>query len=351
MATVGSSPALPGITRIMNLDDIYGPIQEELRGAEELFKKVLASDNEFVRQMVEHLGQSSGKRMRAALVLLTAKACGLGKKARAGAEREVKEQSLAVAEAVELIHIATLVHDDIIDNSPIRRGRKTLNFLWGNEVTVLMGDFVFAKVFQLLAQSVDRPLIRAISRATDRLCEGEIQEVRSRFLVTQGEGDYFDTIEKKTASLMAVSCEAAGMLAGSAPEQVEALRLFGLKFGTAFQIADDLLDLTADPEKLGKPQGHDIREGKITLPLLHALATADPKRRAQMQELLLLDPIDDRRLGEVVGFIRDQDGVEYARRRALKLIEEAKGLLAALPESPAKRSLLALADYVTSRDH
>src|SRR5688572_27833895 len=305
----------------INIKAIYAPIAGDLQRTEKLFEEVLATDNTFVFDMVKHLGKNLGKRVRSALTMLSYRAC-LG-----GQVDETKDgyrQALITAEGVELIHNATLVHDDVIDDSPIRRGQRTLNYQWGNEITVLMGDFIFARVFGLLARHVEPRVIETISVATDRLCEGEIQEVRSRFLVTQNEADYFDTIEKKTAALMAVACESAAMTAGASDELTKALYRFGLKLGIAFQLQDDLLDLTAPPEKLGKPNGHDLREGKLTLPILRALNVCGKLERSRMQEVLLKNELTDGDLSLVFAFIRENKGLDYAREKSEALIAEAK---------------------------
>ncbi len=168
----------------MDLGQVYVPVQQDLDRTDRLFEEALSTDNEFVLDMVRYLGETQGKKIRAALCLLSYRACMAGS-VQAGTESY--RQSLVTAEAVELIHNATLVHDDVIDDSDTRRGRKTLNYRWGNEITVLMGDYIFARVFGLLARHVSPSVIQIISVATDRLCEGEIQEVRSRFLVTQNQ--------------------------------------------------------------------------------------------------------------------------------------------------------------------
>jgi octaprenyl-diphosphate synthase len=214
-----------------------------------------------------------------------------------------------------------------------------------------MGDYLLARAVTLMAKDIDGPVIKAMAAATGKICEGEIKEVRSRFLVTQTEGDYFEIIEKKTAVLMAASCEAAGLVAGAPEEKVEALRRFGLKFGTAFQIVDDLLDLAADESKLGKPMGHDLREGKLTLPLLHALACAPEEERQKMRALLLKEPLEDTDLALVMKFIQRQSGQEYAKAKAHFFIEEAKAELAGFPESAALGALKSLAGYVLARDY
>ena len=331
----------------MSLGQIYAPIQQDLDRTDSLFVEVLSTDNEFVLDMVRYLGETQGKKVRAALCLLAFRAC-LSSKSQATVDQY--NQSLMTAEAVELIHNATLVHDDVIDSSDTRRGRKTLNYRWGNEITVLMGDFIFARVFGLLARHVAPTVIQVISVATDRLCEGEIQEVRARFLVTQNEAEYYDIIEKKTAALMAVACEAGAMLAGDDPEQRRRLREYGLKVGIAFQVADDLLDLTAPEAKLGKPNGHDIKEGKFTLPLLHSLKVCSREERSRVQEVLLKQELAPHDVEFVMAFIRQHGGIQYAQQMAEKMVAEAKELLMGLPDSASRASLLGMADYIIQRD-
>ena len=333
---------------ILDSETLYAPVALDLQRTEKLFEEVLSTDNSFVFDMVKYLGQTQGKRVRSALTMLSYRAC-LGSSVDEASDNY--RQALMTAESVELIHNATLVHDDVIDDSPIRRGRKTLNYQWGNEITVLMGDFIFARVFGLLARHVAPKIIQTISVATDRLCEGEIQEVRNRFLVTQNETDYFDTIEKKTATLMAVACESAAMIAQADDMKQQALRRYGLKVGIVFQLVDDLLDLTAAPEKLGKPNGHDMREGKLTLPVLRALSVCGKLERSRIQEILLKNEISDQDMSLVFAFVREHGGLDYVRQRCEKLVEEAKMELAVLEDSPAKQSLLGLADYMIQREY
>jgi octaprenyl-diphosphate synthase len=340
------NPASPN-PRPLDLTQIYAPVQHGLDRTDGLFEEVLSTDNEFVLDMVRYLGETQGKKVRAALCLLSYRAC-LADAVQL--ESESYRQSLVTAEAVELIHNATLVHDDVIDDSDTRRGRKTLNYRWGNEITVLMGDFIFARVFGLLARHVSPKVIQIISVATDRLCEGEIQEVRARFLVTQNQAEYYDIISKKTAALMAVACEAGGLLAGADETVQTALREYGAKVGIAFQVADDLLDLTAPEAKLGKPNGHDIKEGKFTLPLLHALKICSREQRNEVQEVLLKHELAPHDVNFVMDFIRRHGGIVHAQKRAEELVAEAKGRLDVLPDSTAKTSLLGLADYIIERD-
>ncbi len=331
-----------------SLSELYAPIQADLNRTDHLFEEVLATDNQFVLDMVKYLAESQGKKVRTALTLLAFRACASDEKV---ASTVTYNQSLVTAEAVELIHNATLVHDDVIDTSDTRRGKKTLNYRWGNEITVLMGDFIFARVFGLLARHVDPKVIQIISVATDRLCEGEIQEVRARFLVTQNEAEYFDIIAKKTAALMAVACEAGALLAGRDDATQTALRDYGMKVGIAFQLADDLLDLTAPEAKLGKPNGHDIKEGKFTLPLLHSLKVCSREDRNGVQEILLKGDLAPHDVSYVMDFIKTHGGLEYTEAKAASLVQEAKDCLVSLSDSPSKTSLLGLADYIIQRDY
>lgn len=331
----------------LDLVQVYAPVQNDLDRTDRLFEEVLSTDNEFVLDMVRYLGETQGKKVRAALCLLSYRACLVGA---VQLESESYRQSLVTAEAVELIHNATLVHDDVIDNSDTRRGRKTLNYRWGNEITVLMGDFIFARVFGLLARHVSPKVIQIISVATDRLCEGEIQEVRARFLVTQNQAEYYDIINKKTAALMAVACEAGALLAGAGDAVQTALRDYGNSVGVAFQVADDLLDLTAPEARLGKPNGHDIKEGKFTLPLLHALKICSREQRSEVQEVLLKQELAPHDVNFVMDFIRRHGGIAHAQKKAEDLVEQAKLSLKSLPESTAKASLMGLADYIVERD-
>jgi len=333
--------------RPLDLAHIYAPVQQDLDRTDSLFEEVLATDNEFVLDMVRYLGETQGKKVRAAMCLLAYRAC-LADAVQV--DSESYRQSLVTAEAVELIHNATLVHDDVIDDSDTRRGRKTLNYRWGNEITVLMGDFIFARVFGLLARHVSAKVIQIISVATDRLCEGEIQEVRARFLVTQNQAEYYDIISKKTAALMAVACEAGALLAGADEAVQTALRDYGADVGVAFQVADDLLDLTAPEAKLGKPNGHDIKEGKFTLPLLHSLKICSREQRNEVQEVLLKNELAPHDVDFVMDFIRRHGGIAHAQKKAEALVAKAKLSLAVLPDSASKTCLLGLADYIIERD-
>jgi geranylgeranyl pyrophosphate synthase len=329
----------------VTLDAIYAPVQNSMDEVEQRLEVSLSSDTPAVAEMVAHIQKGMGKRVRSALVLLCARAC----QQERPQEDASWEKALTLAEAVEMIHHATLIHDDIVDNSPLRRGHKTLNFSYGNELSVLMGDFLFARVFHRLALKVDGPIIQRIAEATHQLCEGEIQEVRSRYLVTLSEAQYDQIIERKTASLMAVSCEVAGMAMKADASVLRALAAYGKKVGMAFQIADDILDLEGSEASLGKPKGHDLLEGKITLPAIYALARASRSERASIQEILLEDPIQPAQLERVVQFIKAQGGLDLARARATRLVAEARGALAALPLSVSRKALEDLAGFFIER--
>jgi len=250
----------------VTLTELTSPVQKNLDKVEQAISRSLHTDNLFVQQMVDYLAHSTGKRIRPALALLSAKYCG-----------RVAEEAVPLGAALEMIHVATLIHDDIIDNSAVRRKQKTLNFKWGNEVSVLMGDYVFASSFYLMAKHLPKGVISALSDTTNIICRGEISETFNRFNVRLTEEQYSQVVREKTASLFAASCQTGAMLAGADAKTVESLHRFGLGIGMAFQVIDDTLDFTGKQSKVGKPVMSDLMEGKLTLPVIHCLKVCSPR--------------------------------------------------------------------------
>ena len=244
----------------MILTEITAPIQKDLNRVEQTIAQSLKTDNLFIQQMVDYLSHSTGKRIRPALAILSAKYCG-----------NLPDEAITLGAALEMIHVATLIHDDIIDNSAVRRKQKTLNFKWGNEVSVLMGDYVFASSFYLMAKSLPKPVLSTLADTTNTICRGEISETFHRFNAGLTEAQYFEVIKEKTASLFAASCQTGAMLAEGDEGDVENLYRFGMGIGMAFQVIDDTLDFTGKQAKVGKPVMSDLREGKLTLPVIHCL--------------------------------------------------------------------------------
>jgi octaprenyl-diphosphate synthase len=260
------------------------------------------------------------------------------------------EQAVLYASVIEFIHTATLVHDDIIDESELRRGREAVHTRWGNHVTVLFGDFLYLKSMSLALTQDRLEVIRLLCDVTLRIVEGEIYQLTKNGEVALSEDEHFDIVRRKTAYLFAGCARIGGMLGTTSREQQEALWDYGLNIGMAFQIVDDLLDFTGDEVVLGKPVGGDLREGKMTLPVIHLLASGSVRGDAIVRQVVQdrAVSIDDWR--ELRTLLVQARSIEYAQRRASEFVERAKKALCVFPASDAREALLYLPDYVVSRD-
>jgi octaprenyl-diphosphate synthase len=321
------------------LTELTAPIQKDLQRVEEVIASALRTDNLFIQQMVDYLSHSTGKRVRPALAILSAQYCG-----------KVPEETMTLGAALEMLHVATLIHDDIIDNSAVRRKQKTLNFKWGNEISVLMGDYVFASSFYLMAKALPKDVLSTLADTTNIICRGEISETFNRFNVDLTEEQYLRIIQEKTASLFAASCQTGAMLAGGAPRVVERLYGFGMALGTAFQVIDDTLDFTGKQSKVGKPVMSDLREGKLTLPVLHCLRSCTEKERGKLKAVILRKVKTASDLKTLTTLLRKYRSIEHSIRRARDLVAEAKTSLNSLNGSGDKSRLLQFADFLTDRD-
>ena len=314
----------------------YASIADELAEAERIFAAELASRSPFVAHLVDHCASFRGKRLRPALVLLTARACG-----------GIEPAHPVLAAVVEMIHTATLVHDDILDEAMVRRHAATVNAEWGNETAVLMGDYLFTHAFHLAASLDSTLACRWIGRATNLVCEGEMQQVHNRGNLDLDEAAYFEIIRGKTAELTAVSCRLGAHYAGAPEATVAAMDRYGRDLGVAFQIADDLLDLCGEERTTGKTLGTDLEKQKLTLPLIRLLATASPATAARVRALLA-DPGGDHRR-ELRPYLEAAGALDYARVRARGCIASALEALDILPDSPARATLRGLAQHVVQR--
>jgi octaprenyl-diphosphate synthase len=314
---------------------VYAPILAELEEAERVFAAELGSRFPFVQQLVDHCADFRGKRLRPALVLLTARACG-----------QVTPAHPVLAAVVEMIHTATLVHDDILDEAVIRRHAATINAEWGNESAVLLGDYLFTHAFHLAASLESTLACRWIGRATNLVCEGELQQVHNRGNLDLDEPAYFAIIQGKTAELTAVSCRLGAHYSGSAPAVVEAMEGYGRNLGIAFQIADDVLDLWGEERQTGKSLGTDLKKQKLTLPLIRLLATAPAQVAAQVRRLLA-EPEPDRQA--LRGYLDSSDALDYSWDLARQHAAQSLAALDGLAESPAKAVLRSLTHYVVRR--
>jgi len=322
------------------LSDVLAPAADDLAAVEALFHETCESAHPLVREMVHHSQRFSGKRLRPALVVLAGRASG-----------EWDEEIVPVAVVVEMIHTATLVHDDVLDEALLRRQVSSCNALFGNEGAVLLGDFLFARAFALSASLRNRLASRYLAEITSVVCQGEILQNRERGNLDLTEERYFEIIGKKTAVLYAASGEVGARYAGAPEESVRALHAFGQGIGLAFQIVDDVLDVDGDEEEAGKSLGTDFAKGKMTLPVLHALRAAAPADRDALRALLA-DPgaaADRGARGRARAILRRAGSVAFALGRAEGLVGEAREHLDRLPPSPSRDALSGLADYVLQR--
>lgn len=315
---------------------VHALIGGELCEIEHIFQTEIASRHPFVREVLEHMSGYRGKRLRPTLLLLSALACG-----------GIEQPHLVLAAVVEMIHTATLVHDDVLDEATTRRHVATINSRWTNETSVLLGDYLFTHAFHLASSFGDATACRAIGRATNIVCEGEMAQIADRGNLSLSEEQYFDIIEAKTAELCAISCSLGGHYAGATPAVCDALDGFGRSLGIAFQIADDLLDVAGSEQKTGKSLGTDLQKQKLTLPLIHLLATCAPRRGAEIRELLAHPDGETR--ATLLPILKNSGAWQYARSRADEFTVAARQHLAALPESPARQLLEDMADFVTVR--
>ena len=318
------------------LHTLYAPVTAELADVEALLKAELRSDHPFVDELVRYGCLLGGKRLRPALLLLTAKAIG----------KRLAREHITLAAVVEMIHTATLVHDDVLDEAQMRRHLATVNARWDNEASVLLGDFLFTHAFYL-ASTLESVLgCRLIGRATNIVCEGELRQKGSRGNFHLSETEYLEIIEAKTAELTAVSCRLGALFSNAGEDVVEQLDGFGRDLGIAFQIADDLLDVLGEEQATGKSLGTDLEKQKPTLPVIRALERASETDREAMLELLCGD---ERRPELLSPYLERYDSIAYARQRALDFAERARRRLSVLAPSPARDVLAATTEFVVCR--
>jgi octaprenyl-diphosphate synthase len=318
------------------LRDIQAPVRDELSVVSQELWRIVAADVPLVQDVQQHLMGMKGKLFRPTLLLLSA-----------SVEQAPPPRATTFAAVVELMHLATLVHDDSVDHSALRRGMPTVNSLFSHQVSVIMGDYLYLRALRELVTVGDLEAMRAITFASNEMTLGEIRQLSAYDALAFTEQDYDTLIRAKTAALFMAACE-VGALCG-APRHRQALARFGERLGMAFQVADDLLDYTEGQEMTGKPSGLDLKEHKVTLPLIAALREMPSAARARVEALFASKEPEDEAIAEVVGIVRDHGGLDYARRRADQFSHEAEESLAALPESPARTALADSIAYVVER--
>jgi octaprenyl-diphosphate synthase len=322
------------------LAQMFEPIREDLEKVEREFVRHLESQVALIPTIGHYIQQGGGKRIRPAVLLMAARMSGY-----AG------EHASLFASVIEFIHTATLVHDDIIDESEMRRGRQAVHSRWGNDVTVLLGDFLYIKSMSLALSRDNLDFIRLLCDTTLRMIEGELYQLTKNGVVDLSEDEHFEIIRRKTAYLFAGSARIGGMLGpGTNTEQEDALWDYGLNIGMAFQLVDDLLDFTGEQDALGKPVGGDLREGKMTLPVIHLLASGDAHAEVLIRKIVKDRDASIDEWRELRNLLAQHRSIDYARRVATDFVENAKRALEIFPASPEREALMYLPDYVLSRD-
>jgi octaprenyl-diphosphate synthase len=318
------------------LRDIQAPVRPDLEAVGQELWRIVSADVPLVQNVQEHLMGMKGKLFRPTLLLLSSSVDG-----------ESPRKAVTFAAIIELIHLATLVHDDAVDHSVLRRGMPTLNALFSHQVSVIMGDFLYLRALRELVTIGDLEAMRAITFASNEMTLGEIRQLAQYDALSFSEEDYETLIRAKTAALFMAACDVGAQC--GAPQHREALSRFGERLGMAFQVADDLLDYTEQQEMTGKPSGLDLKEHKVTLPLIAALREMPASARARVDALFESAEPDEEAIAEVVAIVREHGGLDYARRRADQYSREAEEALAELPEGPSKASLLDAIGYVVER--
>src|SRR5580765_1030570 len=316
----------------MTLSEIRALVQPDLRAVDAVIRSRLKSAVPLVDQIAEHIISGGGKRLRPMMVVLAARAC-----------RIEGDAHVEAAAFIEFIHTATLLHDDVVDASSLRRGRHTANQVFGNPASVLVGDFVYSRAFQMMAGLACQPVMEIMAEATNVIAEGEVLQLMNAHNPDTTEQRYLDVIYRKTAKLFEAGAEVAAVLAQAQPPVRRALAAYGRHLGTAYQLVDDVLDYRSAPQERGKNLGDDLAEGKPTLPLIHALRQGNEQQRAIIREAIQRGGVTQ--LEPVLTAIEATGGLEYAARLAREHAARAKAALAALPESRCRDGLAALAAF------
>ncbi|MBT2115608.1 polyprenyl synthetase family protein [Dyella sp. LX-66] len=318
--------------------DVRALADDDMKRVDALIRRRLSSDVVLINQIADHIIAGGGKRLRPMLHVLAAGAAGYG-----------GEQHIKLAAVIEFIHTSTLLHDDVVDESDLRRGRKTANAVWGNAASVLVGDFLYSRSFQLMVELDDMRVMRILADTTNTIAEGEVLQLLNIGNADVDEAAYLAVIERKTAVLFAAATELGGVLGGLPEDQIAALRRYGMELGYAFQIADDLLDYVSDADTLGKNIGDDLAEGKPTLPLIYAMQKADPEQVQSLRHAIEHGGLDS--LERIIAAIRDSGALDRTHERAVFHAHAARDALEALPPSRYRDALAALADYSVQRSY
>lgn len=330
--------SLAATAKNLSLTSIYNDIQKDLEDVESEIKTFIHSPNSLISEIAAYMTRSSGKRMRPALLILCSKLLGYR-----------GNKYILMSTLVETIHSASLIHDDIIDNSKLRRGQETVHHRWGPNVTVLLGDFLYIKTIARSMESHYRDISQLIIECTSQMIEGELTEFSKSGDLALTEAEYFNILKKKTASLFAISCRIGGILAETSPQNLNALTEFGMNLGMSFQIIDDLLDYTGDEKNLGKPVLSDLIEGRITLPLISTYNNLNPPLRQRLENLINHEPLGKGQQEEILNLVRSNGALDYTIKKAEEYSLRSKEILLRFPPSDYRKSLEHILDFILTR--
>ena len=327
------------ISTTISADRIRSVIADDMRVVDEIIRRSLDSDVVIIKTIAEHIIGSGGKRLRPSMVLLSALACGY-----AGGNRHHE-----LAAVVEFIHTATLLHDDVVDESELRRGRKTANAEFGNAASVLVGDFLYSRAFQMMVATGDMRILRVLADATNTISEGEVLQLLNAHNTAITEAEYLTVIRRKTAKLFEAAAQLGALIAGVPDAHVEALGQYGMHIGTAFQLIDDVLDYSGDAASTGKNLGDDLNEGKPTLPLIHVLQNGSPEQMQVVRQAI--EQGGRAGFADVMAAIQSTGALHYAKSAATQEAEKCRDAIVELKSSKYKDSLLELSFFAVERDH
>ncbi|MBI4401233.1 MAG: polyprenyl synthetase family protein [Nitrospirae bacterium] len=329
----------PVTSTLQTMADVWDAYREELEGVEDQVRKNLDSKVTLVNTVAAHLLSGGGKRIRPLLVLLCARLCG-----------HTDKDHLVLASLIELIHTATLLHDDVVDEADLRRGRRTAGKVWGNQVSILVGDYLYSKAICQTVVFQNQAINEVLSEACHKMAEGEVLQLdyNGNPLITESE--YLRIVEYKTASLIAASCRIGAIIGGAQIDKQAALFRFGQHIGIAFQLADDTLDYAANGDRLGKSLGQDLRQGKATLPLLHLLQHCPDQDKQMIKDRMETRTLTEADLLRIISLMQEYGSISYTMDRASEFVVAANLDLASFEDSSPKRALSVVADYMVNRD-
>ncbi|MBE9546465.1 MAG: polyprenyl synthetase family protein [Proteobacteria bacterium] len=322
----------------MQLQDVLNHYANNLKSVEEHMEKYLHSEILLIPEVSNYLISSGGKRFRPLLLLIASDLCGYK-----------GEKHYPLSAVIEFIHTASLLHDDVVDHAETRRGKASANHVWGNSASVLVGDFLYSKSFKLMTDHGNFSIVKLLSATTNTMAEGEVLQLMRCGDIDISEKDYLSVVEKKTAVLISAACAVGGILADAPEAKVEALTRFGMRLGMAFQITDDTLDYVAVEDEFGKAIGMDLKEGKITLPLIRTLKKCSPEEKDLIIQIVKSEEPGREDIGKIISLIDKYKGIDYSLNKAKTYIDEGKALLESFEDSEPKTALLAISDYLIER--